>query len=89
MEDQDLIQETDRGYFLRLTTEGSKAAKMGYSAYCSYLEKKEIDKDALDHRAAVMSKWQIIAFWPMFIFGVIGGISGIISLGWQLIKWLR
>ncbi|MFZ4569738.1 MAG: hypothetical protein ACOYM0_01255 [Bacteroidales bacterium] len=86
---QELINETGNNYLLSLTEEGFKAARMGYPDYCLYLEKKENDKESKDHRDAVMSKWQIIAFWPMFVFGVVGGISGIISLIWQLVKWLQ
>ena len=90
---QDRVQEqnflNEKEVMTTLTQEGSKAAKMGYSAYLDDVEKKEKDKDAKDHRDAVMSKWQIIIFWPMFVFATIGTLSGIISLIWQVVESMK
>lgn len=83
---QELINETGNNYLLSLSDEGFKAANMGYPAYLRYLEQKEKEKEAREHRDAVMSKWQIVAFWPVFIFTVIGSILGIIAFIWQLLK---
>lgn len=44
-------------------------------------EKIELEKLKYD---AKLAKWQIRVFWPVFIFGLIGGVSGIISLLLQL-----
>ena len=81
----DLLTQTESKYLLTLTPEGHKAAKIGFTSYLINEEKKDRDRDAKDHRDAVMSKWQIVTFWPLFIFATIGTISGIISLIWLII----
>ena len=86
IQEQDLLNE--REVMTTLNTKGSMAAKMGYSAYLNYLEKKVKEKEAKDHRDAVMSKWQIVIFWPMFVFATAGTFFGIVSFIWQLLKWL-
>jgi len=82
--DTGVMYENDPGYMLTLTAEGYKIAQMGYTNYLRNSEKKEKDKEAKDHRDAVMSKWQIISFWPMFIYATIGTTLGIIAFFWQL-----
>ncbi len=83
---QGLLEESDDESRLWIQHEGCFAARMGYYEYLKYLDKKRKDKDASEHRNAVMAKWQIITFWPMFVFATIGTASGIISLVWLLIK---
>ena len=75
-----LLTENATGYLLFITTEGEKALKMGYKGYKRYLEKKEKDKEAKDHRDAVLSKWQIIIFWPLFAFAFAGFILSVFNL---------
>ena len=80
LKEQKLIDESEDETKLRITFEGTKVAQTGYRVYCDNYNKKQREKDARDHRDAVMSKWQIIIFWPMFVFATIGTSSGIISL---------
>ncbi|NLD46313.1 MAG: hypothetical protein GX660_03825 [Clostridiaceae bacterium] len=35
---------------------------------------------------ATLAKWQVKAFWPLFIFALIGGVSGFVSLIMQIFK---
>lgn len=86
LKQQDLFVINEKNDLMLITAKGEKAAGKGYAEYVKYLEKKEADKEAKDHRDAVMSKWQIIAFWPTFIYATIGATLGIIAFFWQLLE---
>ena len=72
--EQNLLNKTE--VLTTLNMEGSKAARMGYPAYCKYLQGKDDDLDVKNHSHATLARWQVNIFWPLAAWSVISLNSG-------------
>ena len=89
----DLITTIGRdGTIYSITARGIEVIeKGGWSWYLHQLENEEKERARQQELEAEklrwetkLAKWQVKVFWPVFLLGLVGGISGIISLGMQV-----
>jgi len=92
LEADDLIIKTEGSYY-KITHQGRSVLE-DFGSLELFFESRENEKATKVEienvkfnklkNDAKLSNWQVKTFWPVFIFGLIGGICGIISLGMQV-----
>ncbi len=87
LEADDLIVRTEGSYF-KITSHGRYVIDehLSLASFQESIKNEEAAKDEVENVKieklkydAKLSKWQVKTFWPVFIFGMIGGVFGIIS----------
>jgi hypothetical protein len=92
LDHENIALNDNGGYKLKISQLGIDIVESGgYLAYLDRLRNQALIESKIETAKTkkifndlTISKWQKITFWPVFIFGFIGGILGAISLLGQL-----